>query len=108
MCMEDIRIGRKTLAREKVYTTPITTFQQILEPNEKRIAITFVIPDQAAVLLLTTNEGQTGSAGLRLVPTFGNITLTLETFGDLVRRPWFAKADAALQTSLFTVELLDE
>lgn len=108
MCMEDIRIGRKTLANEIIYTSPITTFQQILGPDENRIAITFCLPDTGVAYLITSDPTAAGVRGIQLNAGMPYITLTLETFGDLVRKPWYAKCNVAVITSTFTVSLAEQ
>lgn len=107
MCMEDIRIARKT--RFKSYDFDVGTATQLLLPyNPKRFALVFGNSSSGTITI-----GQNSSLSLGRGISCGTATppvifrLTLE--GDLVRAPWYAFGTAAgLRISVYEVELMDE
>lgn len=100
MCMEDVRIGRKTMFEEKQFTLPNAAYTEILPASPNRIGIIFGTPSSSTVVV-TTNPTATTPDGLRIGTNGSPFGITVQEFGQAVCAAWFAKAAAGSPT--FTV-----
>lgn len=96
MCMEDKRIGRRTLGTEKAVVVGVAN-TPIVGGSPSRVMLCFNPPIAGQVTFSTVNNVTFGG-GINLAAGCDPIVLTIEEFGDLVRKPWFAFADAANRT----------
>ena len=93
MCMEDVRIGRKTSASQVDLTVGLTSIQAIGgSPN--RYCLVFSAPIAGHVTYSLDNPAVLGN-GINLGVGDGMYSLNIQHHGDIVRRPWFAISDAA-------------
>ena len=84
---------RRSIVRTAALTTAMT---QILGPSEARVAILFTPPITAGQsYTLTTDGSAVVNNGLNLTPSAGILLLTEETFGDAVKKAWYAAACCA-------------
>lgn len=107
MCMEDIRIARKT--RFKAYDFDVGVTTQLLLPyNPKRFALVVGNSSTGTVMfgqLSTMNTGR----GIAITATSTPLILRLTLEGDLVRSAWYANATVAgTRLTAYEVELMDE
>jgi len=83
-----------------VRTAPIsTTAALVIGPNDQRVALMFSTPSNAGTFYtVSTDPGVTLGGGVNLLPTVGPVTLTIETHGDVVQRPWYGIASSGMAT----------
>lgn len=107
MCMEDIRIARKT--RFKSYDFDVGTTTQLLLPyNPKRFALVFGNASSGTVTIGQNSTMNTGR-GIACTSTSAVCIFRLTLEGDLVRAPWYGLATAAgIRLTAYEVELMDE
>ena len=105
MCMEDIEIGRESLSAQWDYTTPAGSLQ-VVAADDRRIAILFAPPNGGAISFGITKAIVSGF-GFQLVLGGAPVQMTIQEYGDLVKRAWYVAGSAAgLTGSVFTVSLL--
>lgn len=92
MCMEDVRIGRETTGGQ-VATTVGTTSVQILSGSPHRYSIVLT-PGIANHITFSTENPAVLGQGINLGPGDGCCKLNIQHHGDLVRKAWYAIADA--------------
>lgn len=107
MCMEGVRIGRKT--RQRKITTALTTAStQILPPNPRRFAVFFGQPNTSTAWFSPENDAGSGRA-FGLTSTSPPVWLNITLQGDMVRGPWYAAGAAAIANiSIIEIELADD
>jgi len=67
---------------------------QVLGPSTSRVAIVFSPPSTGSYTV-STEAGVTDGNGMVLVVGGCQLTITLETHGDAVEKPWYAIKNAA-------------
>lgn len=108
MCMEDIRIGRKTNTIERLVPLTAGTDKQLVGPNDSRIALHVWIVTGNAVYL-STNAMTAQNQGLKLnISIRPFVETTLDTYGNLVMQPWHVLADVDALIAVFEVFLTDK
>jgi hypothetical protein len=82
-----------------------STATQILGPSEQRVALLFSPPTTGNYTVSTDPNVALGT-GLNLMTTTPAILITIELFGDAVKKPWFAIGPAGGLTAgiLETIE----
>lgn len=89
MCMEDVRIGRKTVQNFLNITQTVDP-QPLLPQESKRIAI--VVSNADGIIGWIGPNANIGTNGGILMPTGGTIhKLDLQKHGNVVTSPLFAK-----------------
>lgn len=88
MCMEDIRIGRKTASHSRTLVVSATTVTTLVPLDPMRIGLVIGLP--GTTLANIGPEGVTPSAtvGIGVNANIGPFVATLETFGREVTKPW--------------------
>lgn len=87
MCMEDVRIGRKSSGT----VTPVTctTAAQLAVPGvANRTALILGAPSTGNVCYSTSPTVAAGT-GFNLSSNSGQMDLTIQSHGDLVRQAWY-------------------
>lgn len=89
MCMEDIRIGRKTNSNEQLRTATQGVNLQMVGPNENRIALIVKCCDANNINISTIP--MTAQAQGIILPATAPLPLvmTIEEYGDMVTKPWY-------------------
>lgn len=106
MCMEDIRIGRKTECKER--TVSLTTSQAEFVPhNPLRVHLVIAEPVTNVVILHYGNPGS-AAQGMRLSPGLMPHHFDIQEEGALVAGPIFANSLVAGQDLTFWETLLDK
>lgn len=107
MCMEDVRIGRKTMAVETQFAGVGTTFIQVLPASPKRIGIIFCSAS-GGTLNYSTNTNLQG-LGLQLQAQIVPVTLNIRDHGALCKMGWWVKSSTAGQNvTVYEIYLEDE
>jgi len=102
--MEDIEIGRESLSAQWDYTTTAGSLQ-VVAADDKRIAISFAPPNGGAISLGLT-KAITSGFGFQLVLGGAPVQMSIQEYGDLVKRAWFVAGSAAgITASVFTTSL---
>lgn len=94
MCMEDYRIGRKTLSRELRFTTPAVGALQLLPGSPKRTAIVLGAP-LTGTLTYSTDPNPVSGLGFNFSAGQVPLTLTIQDAGEIVTHQWWVIGDAA-------------
>jgi hypothetical protein len=89
MCMEDIRIGRRTYADEDTLLI-VDAGQLLVEANPRRTAITIGNPSAGSIVNVSIKGVPTATSGIPIT-IGGSITWNIYHHGDIVRRAFFAK-----------------
>lgn len=107
MCMEDIKIGRRTGVYSK--STPGNgTVEKLLDHDPKRIAIILSHTKATAMRFGQTVE-DTATHGFLISPTNMPLTLTVQEFGTLVTGPLYADEQGiGIRASATCIHLLQE
>lgn len=85
---------RRSIVRTATLSTTMT---QILGPSEARVALLFTPPITAGQsYTLTTDGSALVNNGLNLTPSAGILLLTEETFGDAVKKAWYAASSTGI------------
>lgn len=107
MCMEDVRIGRKTMSRQHDFTAT-TTSQPLISGSDDRYAMILTAPLVGHVTYSLENPAVLGN-GINLGVGDGAITISIQEHGDIVRRPWFIISDqAAAPIAVLSSHLLEK
>lgn len=88
MCMEDVRIGRKSVVFRYRYTIPANGSVQVLQNRPDRIAM--LIPSHGAAVTLgadTVDLGGVIEGTINLQQN--NVRLSISQDGNLVTFPWY-------------------
>lgn len=91
MCMEDIRLGRKTYTAFRAVTASPGADTQIIGPSEKRIAIRIGI-NSSNLEVAPTVAGQATTAGFFLNTTKPDFEIDLARYGSIVQQAWSARS----------------
>lgn len=92
MCLEDIRIMRKSTSGE--HTKTITTTSSLfISPDKDRISLVIGAPETNEVVLSMNSPAAVGS-GIRLQAGGNPLILTLMANGDMVTKGFYAIAVA--------------
>ena len=96
MCMEDVRIGRKSVVFRYRYTIPANGSVQVLLNRPDRIAM--LIPSHGAATTLgadTVDLGGVTEGTINLQQN--NVRLSIGQDGSLVTMPWYVMNSAGSQ-----------
>lgn len=88
MCMEDVRIGRKTTVFRYRFTVPANGSIQVLKNRPDRLSM--LIPSHGAAVTLgcdTVDMGSTVEGTINLQQN--NVRLSISMDGNLTTFPWF-------------------
>lgn len=88
MCMEDIRLGRRSPGSygDSVIQTTVTLY---VPPDRHRTALILWGPATGSVEL-STNPTFAAGQGFHLGSGEGGVVLNVQHHGDIVRRAWYA------------------
>ena len=107
MCMEDIRLGRKTISRFVTVNVDSTSIL-IVKGDPNRIALTFFPPPTNLYYVNSRKAAATGT-GAPILSTAHELTLTIQDHGDAVRGEWYAIAPvAAVNVNYLETVLLEQ
>lgn len=88
MCMEDVRIGRRSVTTmENVVVT--TTAKIAIPPDPHRLSLV-IGPTVSGNCTLSLNPGVPNSYGFPLGTSTAPLVLSLQQHGDIVTRGWHA------------------
>lgn len=107
MCMEDVRIGRKTLGGQ---TTVVSTgaTQPVIPSDHARRVIVFCAPVTGSCTYSLNNPAVAGE-GIFLAAGDGPVHATVDRWGDLVTKPWhLISSGAGVVCTFFTAALPDK
>lgn len=96
MCMEDVRIGRKSVVYRYRLTIPANSSKQVLLNRPDRISM--LIPSHGAATTLgadTVDLGGVTEGTINLQQN--NVRLSIGQDGSLVTMPWYVMNSAASQ-----------
>lgn len=93
MCLEDIRIGRRSPSAVRSVNVD-TTAVPVASPDPNRISIRFTAPPTNRVTL-TTDPNTVIDVGLTLYPAGNELALNIKDDGDCVTRAWYAVTTGA-------------
>lgn len=88
MCIEDIRIGRRTVTRE-LRAIIANTSGIFVQSSPKRTVLVF-LPPPSGVLTLSMDDPVTGNQGIVLNTSSPPIVMTVQQWGDVTKRNFFA------------------
>lgn len=106
MCMEDIRLGRRTNHLHRLFA--VTTGSKVLFDRDKLRTQLMVYPPVSGTLTLDASDSVTANAGITMTASSHPLLMTVETHGDLVTNR-FSVIHSAGGISIFVSEgrLLD-
>lgn len=107
MCMEDIRLGRKTVFKfhtESLGVTPV----QLVPYNAKRIAIGFSTATAAGIMYVGQSDTALTEVGLMINGAGGATVLDIQKHGSICFGPFYLSSTAVLTAFWFEVLLQDE
>ena len=87
MCMEDVRIGRKTDSRLGSLTLT-GGVQNLVQHDPNRVSLTLFAP-ATGVCYLRTDDAITTTNAIAHVAGMNPIILTVQEHGQIVTRAWF-------------------
>ena len=88
MCMEDIRLGRKTITNELPLTIGATAIE-VAAAMPLRTTLVLGAPLTGQVTY-SLNPNVTAGQGLNVQLGSSAVTLTIQDHGDMVRQTWYA------------------
>lgn len=94
MCMEDIRMGRRTSSHADYVTMPATTPTVILPANPRRISAVVSLDVSGVGRIGVSGSPPTGLAGIQLSDRFPPAFLSLDNVGVLITKEWSGWSDA--------------
>lgn len=106
MCMEDIRMGRRTASVETVYPIGVTA-QQVAGGSEMRVGLLLGAPLTGTITYGTSNAIVSGQ-GLNLSAGQVPIELRIERHGEAVNKAWFGIGSGAGLFALVSEALLQD
>lgn len=106
MCMEDIRMGRRTASVETVYPVGATVIQ-VAGGSEMRVGLLLGAPLTGTITYGTSNAVISGQ-GMNLAAGQPPIELRIETHGEAVNKSWFAIGSGAGLFALISEALLQD
>ena len=97
MCLEDIRLGRKSDSMARAVTVGNGANSRFLEPNENRVALVF---HTRSGLVKIGPEGveSTTNACYYVRDTLPPVVVKIEDVGRVITGPWFASGDGGTMT----------
>lgn len=104
MCIEDVRMGRKTVSFMAIVSIPAGGVRQVLPADPFRYSLTLSAPSSGS-LTFSINQNPGDGEGIVFHQGSGPVTLTIQNDGDLVRRAWYAYSVNAVSVALPTSQL---
>src|SRR5437667_6532007 len=92
MCMEDIRLGRKTMSRVG-FTNITSTGNLVIGPNPRRVALCF-FSSQTRYFTISNNNPTTLFEGITIGVSGSPILLNIKDHGNCVCKAWYGIASA--------------
>lgn len=99
MCMEDIRIGRKSNSQLRVISVPLNAQTLILSASVNRISATISGDGLNPMWVYVRGATALFNVGLLIPALQKPLELTFENVGSLVYGEWLASAGAATVTA---------
>ena len=97
MEIHGIRLGRKMDGRLVISAaTTAGGILQIVPMNERRVSLAF-FPNGFASYYLSTDPGITPQTGIFAGGNVGPLLLTIDKYGELVKRAWYAFTGSSIQ-----------
>lgn len=106
MCMEDIRIGRRTIHTPRNFALGVAS-GVIAAYDEKRIQL-LIYPPSSGTLTIFPANSVIVNKGITLTSTSHPMIMTVDTHGDLVKKMWAAIHSAGGVTCFVSEGFLDE
>lgn len=106
MCMEDVRIGRKTLSRSA--TVPVGTGVGVLVPANKDRYTLIISAPETNPLWLTWEPAAAAGTGIRIAAGSPPVMLSIQEHGALVRGPIYASIPLGAETITFAESILEQ
>lgn len=106
MCMEDIRIGRRTIHTPRNLSLTVSS-KLATDYSEKRTQLMFYPPPSGTATFYPGNT-VVANVGITLGSTSHPILMTVETHGDLVKQRWSAIHSAGGVSVFVSEGYLDE
>ncbi len=88
MCMEDIKIGRRSNSTIEHVAADAAAYQ-IAQANNQRITL-IIYPPVSGTLMVSTKSTPTLTAGIPLTSSSEPLVFDIKLHGTLVQRPFFA------------------
>lgn len=109
MCMEDVRIGRKSRVTVRGVRTSGAGDTTIAPPNVRRIALSVSSDASAIAYIAARGTNVPGFTGIALTPETPFQSLTLDRVGSLLREEWVCSDPGALvELYVLDIELEDD
>ena len=99
MCMEDVRIGRKSVVYRYRLIVPATGSIQVLQNRPNRIAM--LIPSHGSATTLGADTNDLGSVVEGTINLgFNNVRLSISQDGNLCTFPWYIMNSGLTQQTI--------
>lgn len=106
MCLEDIRIQRKSTSSERTVLVPNASIT-LVSPSADRTFLMISTPNTNDIFI-TTNPPASSTNGMRLQVGQSPLILTLLQHGDIVTKGWYAISPTADETvTVFETSFVD-
>lgn len=108
MCMEDVRIGRRSTTTTSLVATVAGTPKQLLTQNPDRYAFRLSDPSASLGAFVCGAQDPTTIAALVPARVADDLILDIQHHGDMVTQPWFYLSAASSPTILVTESVLED
>lgn len=108
MCMEDVRLGRKTTSRCGFKTLAAGVSSEVLPANAKRIAMVLTVTTSAAIASFGFTEDVTNTGGPTIIGAGGPLVLNIQQHGSFVRSQIWGISAAGATVGWMETVLEDE
>lgn len=88
MCLEDVRLGRKTASHSKAVVIPAATVTTLTGPDPKRLSLIVGMPGTTSANVAPEGVTPSATVGIGVNANIGPLVATLDTFGLEVTKPW--------------------
>ena len=106
MCMEDVRIGRRSISQNYSFTTGVTA-HQVLPGSDNRVSVILGSP-LAGTITYFDEANPVSGLGFNIGAGQPPMVLNIQDHGDVVRHQWWAIADAAARVHAVGETILQE
>lgn len=107
MCIEDVRMGRASTSEAAVVSIGAGGVAQVAPADPYRFALV-LSPPSSGSLTYSINRSPGDGEGITFHQGSSPLILTIQDAGDMVRRPWFAYATAAVSVAVHTSQMRKE
>ncbi len=113
MCIEDVRLGRKTKSIYQQISVPTVGWVEIAKANPKRTVLVFGVSSTNQCSVYPADLGNAIAVGFGVGSTTGGdgtLSFNIKEHGDLVCRAWWGHSNGAGATiiSIIEAELQEE